>query len=69
MLGFADLMPDCWLEVSLHSEGPVTDQLDQGFRWFSFVPEQMLTGTQIPRCTACFTCSSPNGSIGNFALH
>jgi hypothetical protein len=26
MLGFADLMPDCWLEVSLHSEGSVTGQ-------------------------------------------
>jgi hypothetical protein len=26
MLGFANLIPDCWLEVSLHSEGPVTGQ-------------------------------------------
>jgi hypothetical protein len=33
MLGFADLMPDCWLEVSLHSEGPATNKLDQGFPW------------------------------------
>jgi hypothetical protein len=24
-------MLDCWLEVSLHSEGPATGQLDQGF--------------------------------------
>jgi hypothetical protein len=24
MLGFADLMSDCWLEVSLHLEGPAT---------------------------------------------
>jgi hypothetical protein len=32
-LGLADLMPDCWLEVSLHLEGPVTGQLDQGFPW------------------------------------
>jgi hypothetical protein len=31
MLGFAELMPNCWLEVSLHSEGPVTGQLDQYF--------------------------------------
>jgi hypothetical protein len=29
MLGFADLMPDCWLEVSLHPEGPATCLLDQ----------------------------------------
>jgi hypothetical protein len=38
MLGFTDLMPGCWLEVSLHSEGPATGQLDQGFPWLSFVP-------------------------------
>jgi hypothetical protein len=31
-------MPDCSLEVSLHPEGPVTVQLDQGFPWFSLVP-------------------------------
>jgi hypothetical protein len=35
-------MPDCWLEVSLHPEGPVTGQLDQGFPWFSSILEQML---------------------------
>jgi hypothetical protein len=27
----------------LHSEGPATGQLDQGFQWFSLVPEQMLS--------------------------
>jgi hypothetical protein len=27
----------------LHSEGPATGQLDQGFPWFSLVPEQMLS--------------------------
>jgi hypothetical protein len=31
MLGFAYLMPDCWLEVSLHLEGAGTCQLDKGF--------------------------------------
>jgi hypothetical protein len=24
-------MPDCWLEVSTHPEGPATGQLDQSF--------------------------------------
>jgi hypothetical protein len=43
MLELADLMPDCWLEVSLYPEGPVTDQLDQGFPWFSLAPEQLLS--------------------------
>jgi hypothetical protein len=43
MLGFACSVPDCWLEVSLHPESPATDQLDQGFPWFSMVPEQMLS--------------------------
>jgi hypothetical protein len=31
MLKFVYLMPDYWLEVSLHSEVPATGQLDQGF--------------------------------------
>jgi hypothetical protein len=43
MLGFACSVPDCWLEVSLHPEGPATGQLDQGFPWFSLVPEQKLS--------------------------
>jgi hypothetical protein len=34
MLMLADLMPDYWLEVSLHPEGPATGQLDQIFRGF-----------------------------------
>jgi hypothetical protein len=37
------LMLDCWLEVGLHLEDPTTGQLDQGFPWFSLVPEQMLS--------------------------
>jgi hypothetical protein len=36
-------MPDRWLEVSLHPESPETGQLDEGFPWFSLVPEQMLS--------------------------
>jgi hypothetical protein len=36
-------MPDCWLEVSLHPEGPATDQLDQVFPWFSSLLEKMLS--------------------------
>jgi hypothetical protein len=29
VLWLAYLMPDCWLEVSLHPEGPAPGQLDQ----------------------------------------
>jgi hypothetical protein len=36
-------MPDFWLEVSFHPEGPATDQLDQIFPWLSSVLEQMLS--------------------------
>jgi hypothetical protein len=31
MLGLTYLMPDFWLEVSLHPKGPVNAELDQGF--------------------------------------
>jgi hypothetical protein len=68
MLGFAYLMPDCRLEVTLHSEGPETGQIDQGFPWSPLDPEQMLSWYQNFTFTACFTCSPPSGSIKNFAL-
>jgi hypothetical protein len=42
MLGLAYLMPDFWLEVSLHPEDPTTAQTDQGFPWFSSVLEHTL---------------------------
>jgi hypothetical protein len=41
MLGLTDLMPCCWLEISLHPEGPATGKLDEGFPWFSLLPEQI----------------------------
>lgn len=50
-------MPDCWLVISLHSEGPATCQLDQGSPWSSSVLEQV--GTHISCCTACFKCRPP----------
>jgi hypothetical protein len=46
MLGHSDLMPNCWLEVNLHPEGPATGQLEQDFPWLSLVPEQMLSWYQ-----------------------
>jgi hypothetical protein len=67
-LWLANLMSNCWLEVSLHPEGPAAGQLDQGFLWFSLVLEQMLSWYPIPRFTACFTCSPPNGNIKILAL-
>jgi hypothetical protein len=68
MLGFACSVPDCWLEVSLHPEGPATGQLDQGFPWFSLVPEQMLNWYPNSRCSVCFTCNPPNGNFKVFRL-
>jgi hypothetical protein len=46
VLGLAYLMPNCWLEVSLHPEGPATGQLDQDFPRLSLVSEQTLNWNQ-----------------------
>jgi hypothetical protein len=43
MLGFAYLMPDYWLEVSWHPEGPTIGQIDQSLSWFYSVLEKMLS--------------------------
>jgi hypothetical protein len=37
------LMPDYWLEVSLHPEGPATGQLSQVFQWITSVLQQILS--------------------------
>jgi hypothetical protein len=65
MLGLAYLMPDCWLEVILHLEGPATGQLVQGFPWFQ---SKYWLDTQIPLFTAGYTCSPPNGNIKSIAI-
>jgi hypothetical protein len=69
MLGFTDLKPDSWLEVSLHPEGPATGQLNQGFPWFSLVPEQMLSWYQNSTLHCMLPMQPSNGNIKNFALH
>jgi hypothetical protein len=38
------------------------------FRGFSWSQGKCWADTQIPCCTACFSCSPPNGKIKNFAL-
>jgi hypothetical protein len=45
---------------SLHYEGPASGQLDQGFPWFSSIPEQMLSW--YPNSTLHFTHMSPKVS-------
>jgi hypothetical protein len=62
MLGLLYLMLDCWLEVSLHPEGPAIAQLDQGFPWLSLAAEQMLSW--YPNSTLhCMLHMHPNGNI------
>jgi hypothetical protein len=67
MLGFACSVPDFWLEVSLNPEGPATDKLDQGFPWFSLVPEQMRSW--YPNSTLlCMLHMQPSPPNGNFKI-
>jgi hypothetical protein len=59
-------LPDCWLEVSVHPEGPATGHLDTGFPEFSSVFKQMLRF--FPRfqvAIACFSCSLPDLNYEN----
>jgi hypothetical protein len=69
MLGLADLIPDCWLEVSLHPEGPATGQLYQGFPWFSLVPEH---AELVPKFHVAmhdsYGAPPPHGNIKYFTL-
>jgi hypothetical protein len=48
MLGFVCSVPDCWLEVNLHPEGPATDQLDQGF--FALFLGPRANAELVPKC-------------------
>jgi hypothetical protein len=43
-------------------------ELDQGLSWFSLVPEQMLSWypNSTLLCSACFTCSPPDGNFKIF---
>jgi hypothetical protein len=56
-------MPDCWLEVSLHPENPVTSQLNQGFPWLFFVPEQMLSWSPNSTLHCMLHMQPSNGNI------
>jgi hypothetical protein len=60
----------CWLEVSLHPEGPAAGQLHHGFPWFPLISEQMLSWfpNSMFLCSACFTCSPPDCNFKIFAL-
>jgi hypothetical protein len=69
MLGLADLMLDCWLEVSCIRMVLRTANSIKVFRGFPWSQSKCWVGTQIPRCTACFSCSPTNVNIENFALH
>jgi hypothetical protein len=65
MLVFADLMPDCRLEVSLHWVGPATGQREHGVPWFSLVSR--ANAELVPKFHVALHAS--HGSIGNLTLH
>jgi hypothetical protein len=55
--GAVRIPDEAW--ISLHSEGPATGQLDQGFPWFSLVPERVLSW--YPNCTLhCMLLMQPS---------
>jgi hypothetical protein len=60
---------DCWLEVSCIRKFLRLANSIKVFRGFPWSQSKSWVGTQIPRCTACFPCSPPNGNIEYFALH
>jgi hypothetical protein len=64
-----DLMLDCWLEVSCIRKVLRLANSIKVFRGFPWSQGKCWVVTQIPRCTACFPCSPPNGNVGNFVLH
>jgi hypothetical protein len=43
-------LPDCWLEVSMHPEGPATGHLDTGFLGFPLSLSKCWDGSQVPSC-------------------
>jgi hypothetical protein len=53
-------LPDCWLVVSMHPEGPATGHLDTGFLGFPLSSTKSWNGSQFQVATACFSCSPPN---------
>jgi hypothetical protein len=43
-------LPDCWLVVSMHPEGPATGHLDTGFLGFPLSSSKCWDVSQIPSC-------------------
>jgi hypothetical protein len=45
-------MPDCWLEVSVHLEGPATGHLDTGFSRFPCCLQ--ANAEMVPNTPSCY---------------